>query len=112
MSTNLIVRPAVTADAQAWLALWRGYCAALDGAVSEEVTAGVWHHSLGWHRSPARLSDDEQSRAPPGVRALAIPQWVAEIKSESAADFSSKSVADISWNARPRYWAPIRVAVF
>jgi GNAT superfamily N-acetyltransferase len=46
MSTNLIVRPPVAADAQAWLALWRGYCAALDGVVSDEVTVGVWQRIL------------------------------------------------------------------
>ena len=42
MSTELTVRSAQSGDTQAWLTLWRGYCAALDGAVSEEVTEGVW----------------------------------------------------------------------
>lgn len=46
MSAQLIIRPAQVADAQAWLALWRGYCAALDGTVSDAITKGVWQHIL------------------------------------------------------------------
>jgi GNAT superfamily N-acetyltransferase len=38
---ELTVRSTRTEDAQAWHALWRAYCAALDGAVSDEVTEGV-----------------------------------------------------------------------
>src|SRR5260370_29059458 len=43
---ELTVRSTRTEDAQAWHALWRGYCAALDGAVSDEVTEGVWRRIL------------------------------------------------------------------
>ena len=46
MSTELTVRSAQSGDAQAWLTLWRGYCAALDGAVSDEVTGEVWQRIL------------------------------------------------------------------
>ena len=46
MSTQMIVRPVQADDKQPWLALWRGYCAALDGAVSDEVTEGVWQRIL------------------------------------------------------------------
>lgn len=46
MSTELTVQSAQREDTQDWLALWRGYCAALDGAVSEEVTEGVWARIL------------------------------------------------------------------
>ncbi len=41
MSTELTVRSAQAKDTRAWLVLWHGYCAGLDGAVSEEVTEGV-----------------------------------------------------------------------
>jgi GNAT superfamily N-acetyltransferase len=43
---ELTVRSTRTEDAQAWHALWRGYCAALDGAVSDKVTEGVWQRIL------------------------------------------------------------------
>ena len=43
---ELTLRSTRTEDAQAWHALWRGYCAALDGAVSDEVTEGVWQRIL------------------------------------------------------------------
>jgi GNAT superfamily N-acetyltransferase len=46
MPTKLIVRPAQAEDAQAWCALWRGYCAELDGEVSDEITEGVWQRIL------------------------------------------------------------------
>ena len=46
MATELTVRSAQREDTQAWLALWRTYCVALDGAVSEEVTEGIWAHIL------------------------------------------------------------------
>jgi len=46
MSSQLTVRPAQIADAQAWLSLWRGYCAALDGEVSDEVTNEIWRRIL------------------------------------------------------------------
>jgi GNAT superfamily N-acetyltransferase len=36
----------MAADAQAWLALWRGYCAELDGTVSDVITEGVWRSIL------------------------------------------------------------------
>jgi GNAT superfamily N-acetyltransferase len=42
---ELTVRSTRTEDAQAWHALWRGYCAAL-GAVSDKVTEGVWQRIL------------------------------------------------------------------
>ena len=43
---ELTVRSTRTEDAHAWHALWRAYCAALDGAVSDEVTEGVWQRIL------------------------------------------------------------------
>jgi hypothetical protein len=46
MATELTVRSAQREDTQAWLALWRAYCVALDGAVSEEVTEGIWARIL------------------------------------------------------------------
>jgi GNAT superfamily N-acetyltransferase len=46
MSPQLIVRAAQADDYQAWLALWHGYCAALNGDVPEVVTAGVWRRIL------------------------------------------------------------------
>jgi len=46
MSTELIVRPVQVADTQAWLVLWRDYCAELDGDVSDEITEGVWQRIL------------------------------------------------------------------
>jgi GNAT superfamily N-acetyltransferase len=42
----LVIRPAQADDYGAWLALWRGYCAALDGAVPDVVTEGVWRRIL------------------------------------------------------------------
>ena len=41
-----MIRPAQAEDYGAWLALWRGYCAALDGAVPDAVTEGVWRRIL------------------------------------------------------------------
>ena len=46
MSTRLIVRPAQVTDIRTWLTLWRGYCAALDGTVSDVITEGVWRRIL------------------------------------------------------------------
>ena len=42
MAAGFIIRPAQPTDAEAWLALWRGYCTALDGAVSDTITQGIW----------------------------------------------------------------------
>ena len=42
MPAQFIVRPARADDYQPWLMLWRGYCAALDGDVSDTVTESVW----------------------------------------------------------------------
>ena len=46
MPTDLSIRPARADDYGPWLALWRGYCAALGGDVSEAITEGVWHRIL------------------------------------------------------------------
>ena len=46
MSTQMIVRPVQADDKQPWLALWRGYCAALNGTVSDAVTEGLWRRIL------------------------------------------------------------------
>jgi GNAT superfamily N-acetyltransferase len=46
MSAELIVRPARADDYQPWLMLWRGYCTALDSAVSEAITEGAWRRIL------------------------------------------------------------------
>lgn len=40
------IRPAQAADARHWLSLWREYCAALDGRVSDEATKGLWQRIL------------------------------------------------------------------
>jgi GNAT superfamily N-acetyltransferase len=45
-SARLVIRPAQADDYSAWLALWRSYCAALDGAVPDAVTEGVWRRIL------------------------------------------------------------------
>ena len=42
----MIIRPAQADHYVAWLALWRGYCEALDGAVPDAVTEGVWRRIL------------------------------------------------------------------
>jgi hypothetical protein len=42
----LVIRPAQADDYGAWLALWRGYCAALGSAVPDTATDGVWHRIL------------------------------------------------------------------
>jgi hypothetical protein len=44
--TDLSIRPARDDDYGPWLALWRGYCAALGSDVSEAITQGVWHRIL------------------------------------------------------------------
>jgi GNAT superfamily N-acetyltransferase len=44
--SQLIVRAAQADDYQAWLTLWHGYCAALDGNVAASVTEGVWRSIL------------------------------------------------------------------
>ena len=46
MPTDLSIRPAPGDDYGPWLALWRGYCAALGGDVSEAITEGVWHRMV------------------------------------------------------------------
>lgn len=46
MPSQLIVRPAQPDDYHAWLALWRGYCAALGGDIPDLVTEGVWRRIL------------------------------------------------------------------
>ena len=46
MPTNLIIRSARADDYEPWLALWRGYCAALGGDISDAITEGVWHRIL------------------------------------------------------------------
>ena len=40
------IRPAQAADARGWLSLWQGYCAELDGRVSDEATNGLWQRIL------------------------------------------------------------------
>jgi GNAT superfamily N-acetyltransferase len=45
----LNARPVQSGDAQAWFNLWRRYCAALGGAVSDEVTEGIWQRILTPH---------------------------------------------------------------
>ena len=56
---ELTVRSTRTEDAHAWHALWRAYCAALDGAVSDEATARV--------RDTLLASGDLKTSAPPAA---------------------------------------------
>jgi hypothetical protein len=42
MPIGLTVRPPQAEDRHAWRRLWNGYCAALGGVVSDEVTEGIW----------------------------------------------------------------------
>jgi GNAT superfamily N-acetyltransferase len=42
MTSDLQVRPVRAEDHEAWIVLWRGYCADLGGEVAEEVTAALW----------------------------------------------------------------------
>jgi hypothetical protein len=44
--TDVGICPARADDYRPWLALWRGYCAALGGDVSNAITEGVWHRIL------------------------------------------------------------------
>lgn len=46
ISAQLIVRPTGAHDYQPWLMLWRRYCAALDGTVSDAITESVWSRML------------------------------------------------------------------
>ena len=46
MKAPWIVRPASADDFPRWMALWRGYCASLDHAVSDEISEGVWSRIL------------------------------------------------------------------
>jgi GNAT superfamily N-acetyltransferase len=43
---NIEICPAKATDARDWLSLWQGYCAELDGRVSDEVTNGLWQRIL------------------------------------------------------------------
>jgi len=40
------IHPAQAAHARGWLSLWQGYCAELDGRVSDEATNGLWQRIL------------------------------------------------------------------
>jgi GNAT superfamily N-acetyltransferase len=40
------IRPVAATDYAAWLPLWRGYCAALDGDVSQATTDATWRRIL------------------------------------------------------------------
>lgn len=42
----MLIRAAETGDLEGWLPLWRGYCAALGGEVSDEVTEGIWRRIM------------------------------------------------------------------
>jgi GNAT superfamily N-acetyltransferase len=46
LATQLILRPARATDAERWTTLWHGYCAALETAVPDAVTDGVWRRIL------------------------------------------------------------------
>jgi hypothetical protein len=56
------IRPAQAADPQDWLSLWRGYCAELDGRVSDEATKGLWQRIL----SPGAPVDSLLAVSPEG----------------------------------------------
>ena len=44
--SGIAVRRVAVGDYAAWLPLWQGYCAALGGEVSEQVTAATWRRIL------------------------------------------------------------------
>ena len=46
MPGPLTIRSAQPEDARQWLTLWRAYCAALGGAVSDTATNGLWERIL------------------------------------------------------------------
>ena len=47
MPGPLTIRSAQPEDARQWLTLWRAYCAALGGAVSDTASNGLWERILG-----------------------------------------------------------------
>ena len=46
MHADLIVRSAQASDKEPWRTLWRAYCAALNGLVSDSTTESLWHRIL------------------------------------------------------------------
>jgi GNAT superfamily N-acetyltransferase len=51
MPIGLTVRPPQAEDRHAWRRLWNGYCAALGGVVSDEVTEGIWERIFAPHET-------------------------------------------------------------
>jgi GNAT superfamily N-acetyltransferase len=46
MTARWTLRPVEARDRAVWLKLWRGYCEALGGGVSDDVTSGTWRRIL------------------------------------------------------------------
>ena len=46
MKGALTIRPAAAEDGAAWLVLWRGYCAALQGDIADDVSDEVWQRII------------------------------------------------------------------
>ena len=67
MAAQLRVRPAQAGDAEAWLGLWRGYCAALGGEVADAVTQGVWARILAAAEPVWCLLACDDDRGPVGL---------------------------------------------
>jgi hypothetical protein len=82
----LVIRPAQTDDYDAWLALWRGYCVALDGAVPDAVTEGVWRRILTPDEPVGCLLACRLDGEPVGLSSTAISRTSSSRRRPAAAE--------------------------